>query len=380
MFKKIELWVVLMIIIFILICSILFGSVLRYHYNGGKNFTSLRNLSVFFAEIPSNIKNVRIIRSNIYNAKDIPFANFNNKELINELKNKQRFKRYLKKERNEILVLPRYDGKSKRSVVEIIDLNDFKVIHKYSHDVNAMNNLVSNNKEHSRLDFDDNQLRLEYRHPLILKDGSLVSDSDYSPLFKLNFCSELEWINDVEKFHHSKMLANDGNIWVPSSMNPYSDILSKHLKDPHFDFYDDAITKVNQSGKIIFQKSISEILIENKILSLSDLLNFFTSRGDPVHLNDIEEAKKNSLYWNKGDLFLSSRHLNAVIHYRPSNNEVIKYIKGPFYHQHDVDIISDKEISIFNNNEQIDKISGKNSNLLIYNFENKSFYKILRNN
>ena len=44
-----------------------------------------------------------------------------------------------------------------------------------------------------------------------------------------------------------------------------------------------------------------------------------------------------------------------------------------------MDIISDKEIyKLFNNNEQIDKISGKNSNLLIYNFENKSFYKIFK--
>ena len=45
-------------------------------------------------------------------------------------------------------------------------------------------------------------------------------------------------------------------------------------------------------------------------------------------------------------MFFKSRHLSAIIHYRPSSNKVINYITGPFAQQHDVDIISDTEITL----------------------------------
>ena len=77
----------------------------------------------------------------------------------------------------------------------------------------------------------------------------------------------------------------------------------------------------------------------------------------------------------KGDLFLSIRNLSAIIHYRPKTNKVINYIVGPFIQQHDVDIISDKEISIFNNNNSF--INNQYSEVLIYNFETRVFKKYL---
>ena len=83
-------------------------------------------------------------------------------------------------------------------------------------------------------------------------------------------------------------------------------------------------------------------------------MNTFTKTGtDPIHLNDIEPALYDSKYWKKGDLFLSSRHQSAIIHYRPEINKVINYLTGPFSQQHDVDIISDEEISIFDNNNSL---------------------------
>jgi hypothetical protein len=76
----------------------------------------------------------------------------------------------------------------------------------------------------------------------------------------------------------------------------------------------------------------------------------------------------------RDDLFLSLRNISAIVHYRPSTNKVINYIIGPFAKQHDVDIISDKEISIFNNNQFY--INNQNSEILIYNFETKKFKKL----
>ena len=66
--------------------------------------------------------------------------------------------------------------------------------------------------------------------------------------------------------------------------------------------------------------------------------------------------------------------MHAIVHYRPNSNKIINYITGPFHHQHDIDIISEKEISIFNNNT----INDMNvSEVLIYNFENQKFTKVL---
>ena len=95
---------------------------------------------------------------------------------------------------------------------------------------------------------------------------------------------------------------------------------------------------------------------------------------DPIHLNSIEPALSDTEHWKKGDLFLSLKHHSAIILYRPSTNKVINYITGPFAQQHDVDIISEKEISIFNNNNFF--VENEFSEVLIYNLQTKQFKKL----
>ena len=92
---------------------------------------------------------------------------------------------------------------------------------------------------------------------------------------------------------------------------------------------------------------------------------------DPIHLNCIEPALSDTNFWKKGDLFLSLKHHSAIILYRPDENKVINYITGPFAQQHDVDIVSKNEISIFNNNNFF--IDNEFSEVLIYNFQTKQF-------
>ena len=371
MFKKIELWIVLLIILIFFILTILYGSLLRNHYLGDKKFKNLKIVAVFFAEIPSNIKNLKKLRLRKTLNNKIIFENKDDMPPAASKKNinKPRFKRFIESTRQELLVLPRYDGDIKRSVVDIIDLNSFKTIHTYKHDVNEMNKLVDiNNIENSRVRIDDAEIRFEYRHPLILEDGSLISHSEYAPLFKIDFCSKLVWINQNERFHHSIMKGNNGNILVSSQIYPHSRYISNFIDD--YSFQEDAIIILNQDGDILFSKSIVELLAENNIFYESDI--FMAS--EPIHLNDIEPVLKDGKFWKKGDLFLSSRSQSAIIHYRPKLNKVVNYLKGPFYQQHDVDIISDTEISIFNNNNTILK-NGRFSEILIYDFETKTFKK-----
>ena len=67
-----------------------------------------------------------------------------------------------------------------------------------------------------------------------------------------------------------------------------------------------------------------------------------------------------------------------VILYRPSTNKIIKIIEGEFYNQHDVDIIDESRISIYNNNVFLNyknKRIVKNNEIVIYDFETNSFSK-----
>ena len=142
---------------------------------------------------------------------------------LDKHRDKKRFERLIAKKRNALLVLPRYEFNLKKGVVDIIDLNNFETIHTYKHDVKEMHDQVTNTQEFPTIKIDDAPKRFLYRHPLILNDGSLISDSDYSVAFKINICSILQWVNQEEMFHHSKMLDHEGNIWILGIQNPYPD-------------------------------------------------------------------------------------------------------------------------------------------------------------
>ena len=263
-------------------------------------------------------------------------------------------------------MLPRYDHSLSRSVVDIIDLDNFEVIHTYKHDIAEMNGQVTNTKEFPKLSINHSPRRKQYQHPLIFEDGSLIDNEALA--YKIDFCSNLQWINEEEIFHHSQMLDHEGNIWVGGRMQPQSKYVKKYANKY---FRDDSVIKINTNGEILYNKSVIELLIENDIVPKSH------DEIDPIHLNDIEPALTDTEYWKQGDVFLSVRNQNSVVHFRPSTNNVINYITGPFAKQHDVDIISDKEISIFNNNNFF--INNEYSEILIYNFETKKFKKLFNN-
>jgi hypothetical protein len=54
-------------------------------------------------------------------------------------------------------------------------------------------------------------------------------------------------------------------------------------------------------------------------------------------------------YWKRGDLFISVRGRSMVLLYRPSENRVVRVVDGPLILEHDVNVLDDHRISIFNN-------------------------------
>ena len=259
-----------------------FGAIVKYHYDGGKKYQFLTKLAMPIASLPFTLKNM------IEFAKPV--------SLTKHKDQKKRFEQFIKNKRNALLVLTRYDNSLSRSVIEIIDLNNFEIIHTYKHDIDEMYNQFKNIEEFSIVKINNNLIDFVYRHPLLLEDGTIISDSDHNIAFKIDFCSNLKWINDEEIFKHSKMLDYEGNIWIPGIMNPQSQYVKKYSNQK---FNDDSIIKINTDGKILFKKSVTEILIENDFIDK----NIFLSGINPIYLTDIEPVFSDTEYWEKVTYF-----------------------------------------------------------------------------
>ena len=105
-------------------------------------------------------------------------------------------------------------------------------------------------------------------------------------------------------------------------------------------------------------------------------------KKDPIHLNDIQPVDFDGEFWKKGDVFLSLRNQSMIALYRPSINQIIWKINGPFFNQHDVDILNDHSIAIFNNNMKAfpkgHVVDGYNE-VIVYDFKSKNFSSYLKN-
>ena len=364
MFKKIEIWILYLVIVVFIVFTIFFGVLVRQELVGTKKLGLISKYALIISEIPVNLKNIynQIIDDGYAMLAD------------SRQSAKPNFKRFKNNDRTELLILSRFDGDLNIASVEIINLNDFSVIHKYNPDIESINKkaLKNNKKEFFNIKADASPNRFLLIHPLIDKAGNLVSHNEEGPIFKMDICNNVKWVNSKERFHHSNEVDHENNYWAPTYMEPYSNTMQKY-RNNRAGLLDDAITKISKSGKILYQKSVFEVLMEGRVVRYNDLY----VNGDPIHLNDIQPVIKDSKHWKKGDLFLSLRNLNTIILYRPSINKVLKIINGPFVMQHDVDIISDNEISIFNNNVIYTKegpVAG-NIDILIYNFDTNKFYK-----
>ena len=341
MFKKIEIWILYLVILLTIPVTIFFGVLVRDELRGGKRFGPVSKTALFLAEIPSNIK--KIIPTVALEVKDrFPLLDgFNGNPNSNE----------------SYLLLSRYDADLAEGIVELVDLMNFKILHTWNPDINKFNKSIKKIDEFKYIDRDNNNSRQLLRHPKLTRDGGLLFNS--MPLRKIDACSNLIFQNAHDIFHHSIETDDEGNIWVPSHIYPQSLPVKKvgRRKIHSGGYLDDGIVKLTPDGEIIFEKSVSQIFIENGLES-----NLFSTGKttlfdyDPIHLNDIQPVEFNGRFWKKGDVFLSLRNQSMILLYRPSTNKIIWKGTGPFFNQHDVDILSDHVISVFNNNAKNSRV------------------------
>jgi len=245
---------------------------------------------------------------------------------------------------NDYLLISSWDNKISQSVVKLERIRDGKILYKWTPDIDLLNRIWNTSKsEDVRTKMTKNATELA--HPLLMNDGSLIFHSGC--IFKVDKYSKLVWYNKTSS-HHSIELDPDGNLWICSYNSSKKNLEKYHILD-------DAIKKISiTDGKILFEKSVFDILMENSY-NRGYLFIAYNISSDPIHndychLNDIQPVFSDSQYWKKGDLFISLRHQNLIMLYRPSINKIIWSQNGPWVKQHDVDILDSTRIGIFGNN------------------------------
>ena len=202
----------------------------------------------------------------------------------------------------------------------------------------------------------DFKVHRRVHHPLLLEDKSVVSFiTGREPLFRLDSASNMVWRQDSLLFHHAINLDAEGHIWAcvqkfekGGTWTAYRARYEMDGKAVHF--LDNSIARIHpETGHIEYVKSCVDILKEN---GLEHLVLRSGDPMDPLHLNDVEPALFSGPFFEEGDVFLSFRNLQAVLQFRPSTGEVVRVIDGPLAAQHDVDVLSDSTLVIFNNATQ----------------------------
>lgn len=370
MFKKIEIWILYLTILLSIVSAVGFGVLVRQELVGSTKAGWVSKTALTLAEIPVNL--IRLSQG-----PDGDLIVEDRFPTLDGFDGTPKFE-------ESYLLLSRYDGDLQEGVVELVDLRNFKVLHTWNPDIDAFNNLVEQVNEFKYLERDIYNKRSRLVHPKLTSDGGLLFNDD-TPLRKIDACSNLIFQNTYDRFHHSIETDIDGNIWVPSRIYPQTLPVEKVGRDIREEggFDDDAISKVSSDGEILFEKSVSQIFIDNGMESrLSMVGTSHEFQLDPIHINDIQPVNFDSKYWKKGDVFISLGHQSMVILFRPSTEEILWKHEKNIFHQHDVNIINEEEISIFNNNKKYfylnkDIVDGHNE-VLIYNFETQQVSSYLQ--
>lgn len=199
--------------------------------------------------------------------------------------------------------------------------------------------------------------RLRPTHSILMENKDvLVKMRASNNLFRLDSNSNVLWNNNDMIYHHSTDLGVDGHIWVcGTTISEFGhNAVFRGPEKSLISFRDDYIVKINEAnGDLMYKRSITEILVNNGLVGLLAIRAEFDQ--DPIHLNDIEPVMEDGPFWKKGDLFLSLRSLHTVMLYRPSSDSILWIKTGSFIGQHDVEILDDHRIGIFNNNGYRDK-------------------------
>lgn len=328
-FARVPVWIVLLLFVVGLLTAVGFGHVLRQEIKSPGRFGALGQTAIDIAKVPTTIED--LIRN-----KDRMAAERTDRH---DGKKGWQITQPITDPNEGYLLLARYSGDLRQAEIDLVDLTDMSVKYTWLPDADI---LLSGAVIPSAISDTDRWNKAMFRpaHPILLPDGNLILKDHESPLMRVDGCARLVWREETDIYHHASSLGPDGTIWVPTRIEP-STITSSDQ------FNDDALAEVSLDGRLLQSLSLTRIFLDNGLRPL--LFAAGSYRSDSFHLNDIEPVMEDGPYWKKGDLFVSMRHLSMIMLYRPSTGKIIWRQQGPWMAQHDVDIIDDHTISIFDN-------------------------------
>ena len=350
---------VFVVLFFSFIGIIGFGSLLKHHYTGGERFQSLQNIAVTIADVPSNIKEILLQPpSHLLTARD-----------RQEFKDYKAGFNFKNKKDLDILFLLNYTNPSNnKHEIKLIDLQTYESIFEYKFDYELFTKIKSENNEKFKKYITNDNFVL--RSTFLTKNLNLISLTTGHIIVKFSPANnEVIWFNDDYNFHHTFYVnENEKYVWaIGCSKNSKLDKI--YLSN---NFCDDSVIKIDiNTGKIIEEISVTQIMIDEGIHNYLFVGRSDISVPDPLHINDVEEVISDTNFTKKGNLFLSLGHTNMILLINPNTKKIIWKLSDKLFHQRDVDIINDDEIAIFNNNRIItnkDKVF-KNNEINVYNFK-----------
>jgi len=186
---------------------------------------------------------------------------------------------------------------------------------------------------------------------VIMENGDLVFNFEHLGMMRLNPCNEVVWRLPY-RTHHSIHVDSEGNLWAPGQRNR-----TKRSGDyPNYKppYIEPTIVKVSPEGKLLLEKSVMRLLVDNGLRGLLYLqgTNSFSTEttGDTLHLNNVETFDLDSPpgAFAAGDVMISLRNVNTVLIF--DRDWKLKYRwSSDFVRQHDPDFIDANRISLYDN-------------------------------
>jgi hypothetical protein len=348
LFRKIELWIVIAILLLAMIGSILFGWVVRHTAAGGNKAGLVGEIAVAIASIPSTLKTIVTGKSD----DGLP-TDYKTNEIIS-LYDLSMYKSLFEKKTNG----PKYFSKKGLSGLQPLTIQ--ARINESGDEIIAIfdekRNLVKTIpiKVESMISKIPPRLGVSPHH--FFDDGSyLVWPYGGVGLFRLDPCGNIIWQQDGLYHHHFSIA--DGKLYILGL--PSNDINKTDVKNWN---HSDILNIINiDTGNILRSISIEEIVRVN--LPNIDPLFFgrwresVNDKGvlnlDFLHLNKIEvlpnSMRKQYPDLPAGALMVSARHINLIFIIDPEKLKIVWFTHGNTQRQHDPKFIGDNKIAVFNN-------------------------------
>jgi len=385
LFKKIELWVLLALLLLAIMGSILFGWMVQDAVRGGKKTGAIGEVMLTIAEIPSTLKILASGRQpsgNSYDPNDPHFDSVT-KGVIS-LYDLSLYKNILSNKKYS----PKYF--SKDGLPELEPLAIKVRVNQRGDEIMAIFDEKRNLVKNFNMNVDSLVPRIPAKIGMgpfhVFDDGSFLTwPYGGVGLFRLDICGNVIWQQEG-MYHHDFSIA-DGKLYVLGLPSLGKNSNKTDLRNWN---HSDVLNIIDvDTGDILKSISIKEIALAN--LSNNDPL-FFDSWRDSVndkgvldpdflHLNKVE-VLPNSLQQEypqlpTGALLFSVKHINLLFIIDPKTLEIVWFTHGHTRAQHDPKFIGHNKIAVFNNiNHDINPDSFKPQNfssIKTYDFNSKKW-------